>query len=201
LSGLPVRAAVFWRVVVGIAAALIGASLAALAQQPDYLSAAVVFTAGIVIAEQTAVRLASSRPGAQVNLSVSGAVFVAVVLLFPTPWAMVISALGFALGEIVRGQRDARKIAFNAANMALSVAIASAVGLLGGPQAGLSSVASVPWVLLAAGTFLFVNTLLTTTIVSFVLGVPIGLVRWRGHRQIQLANIGLHAIGISIAGL
>jgi hypothetical protein len=114
---------------------------------------------------------------------------------------MVIAALGQRFGELVRGQRDARKLTFNAANVSLSVAIASAVWMLGGPQAGLASVASVPWVLLADGTFRFVNTLLTTTIVSFVLGVPIGLLWWRGHRHILLANIGLHAVGIPIAGL
>jgi len=53
----------------------------------------------------------------------------------------------------------------------------------------------------AALTFFVANTLLTSAIIAYVLGLPIGLVWWRGHRHILLPNLGLHAIGVPIAGL
>jgi len=201
LLGLPGRAAAFWIAVVGAAAVLIGISGYLASANQQFALAALLFLAGVAAAEQFNVRLPSSRPGALVNVSVAGAICVAVVLLFPTQWAVLIAGFGLMTGELARGQRELRKVVFNGANLSLSVALASAVWRFGEPASGLDTLASVPWVLLAAGTFLIVNTLITTSIVAFVLGVPVGMVWWRGHRHILLANLGLHAIGIPIAGL
>ena len=80
--GLPGRAAVFWLIVVAAAAGVLGVSWIGRPANLTLALPALVFIAIAAAAELFTVSLPSSRPGAQHNLSVSGAVFVAVVLLF-----------------------------------------------------------------------------------------------------------------------
>ncbi len=183
------------------ALALLAVNWEAARADTELAPGALLFIVIAAAAETFRVRLRSSRPGAGSDVSMSCAVFVAVVLLFPTHWAIFIAAFGFWIGELLRGQRQAPKLLFNASNSTISVALASAVWQLGSPIAGLGSLASVSWVILATLVYFAVNTLLTSSIVALVLDLPVSLVWWRGHRHILLANLGLHAIGVPIAGL
>ncbi len=201
MFGLGRRAAVLWLLVITSAAGLLLTSWSAAQADTNYALAAALFIVMLAAAERVSVRLASSRPSAAVSVSASCAVHVALVLLFPTYWAVVIAPFGFALGELLRGRLQAHKLLFNMANMTLSVAVASAVWQVGMPLGGLGSVASVPWIILAGLAYFVVNTVLTASIVAAVLELPISLVWWRGNRHILLANLGLHAIGVPIAGL
>jgi putative nucleotidyltransferase with HDIG domain len=161
----------------------------------------VVFAIACGLAERVQVRLTSSRPGSEVVFSVSCAVIVAVVLLFPLPWAIVIGGSGVALGRVLHGQRQLTKLLFNSADIILSVAAASAVWTLGKTDAGLASPTSVPWVLLAGLTFFAINTGLLATMVAFVVDLPVFLVWHRGHGNMLVVNLALLAVGVPVAGL
>jgi HD-GYP domain-containing protein (c-di-GMP phosphodiesterase class II) len=201
LLGLPQRAAVVWLLAVAAAIGLVAVSWPAALYDAAHATTALLFIVVAAAAERYTVRLRSSRPGAGVSISVTSALYVAVVLLFPLAWAILIGAFGFALAELLRRQRDVRKVAYNVANVTISVAAASALWHTGSPPEGLNSILAVPWIALAAVTYFVANTLLTATIVALVLEMPIGLVWWRGHRHILFADLGLHAVGVPIAGL
>jgi putative nucleotidyltransferase with HDIG domain len=106
-----------------------------------------------------------------------------------------------ALGRVLRGQRQATKLLFNAADVILGVAAASTVWMLGETDAGLASPTSVPWVLLAGLTYFAINTGLLAAMVAFVVDLPIFLVWRRGHANMLMANLALLAVGVPVAGL
>jgi putative nucleotidyltransferase with HDIG domain len=180
---------------------LLAANLPGARAAEDLALSAAVFILILAAAENLNVRLASSRPGATLTVSASGPLHVAIALLFPTHWAVFITAFGFLIGELLRGRREGHKLLFNTANMTLSVAAASGLWQLGTPVTGLGSFAAVPWVILATLMYFAVNTLLNATIVALVLKLPISLIWWRSHRRILLSELGLHAMGVPIAGL
>ena len=101
----------------------------------------------------------------------------------------------------MRGQRDAQKLLFNAANMALSVAAGSVLWTLFGQQRGLADPLAIPSIALAALAYFAVNTGLLAAMLAFVLDLPILLVWRRGHRNVLLANFALLAAGVPVAGL
>ena len=107
--------------------------------------------------------------------SLSCTVLIAVVLLFPLPWAGAIAAAGMVLGELLN-RRHLPKLVFNIAAMTLSVLAASAVWNAGGSAIGLTSPLSIPWIALAAAVEFIFNSGLTLVMVSFVLDLPIGLI-------------------------
>src|SRR5215207_5341678 len=201
--GLPRQAGLFWLTVIAAWIGLLIVSLQKASYEPQSISAGLLFAVAIGAAERFKVRLAASRPGAQVSYSVSCAVFVAVALLFPTHWAILIAALGATGGALARRQFAVRKLAFNVSNMTLSVAAASTVWQIGGLRllTGSDSVTAVPWVVATALTYFLANTILTSAIVAFVLQVPINLIWWRSYRRLLLPNLGLLALGVPIAGL
>jgi putative nucleotidyltransferase with HDIG domain len=201
--GLPRYAGLFWLTVIACWLGLVLVSLQRATADPEHISAALFFAAAAGAAERIKVRLAASRPGAQVSYSVSCAVFVAVALLFPTHWAILIAGLGAAAGQLARRQFALRKLAFNVANMTLSVASASVVFTLSGShlQIGIDSHIAIPWIVAAALTYFVANTALTSAIVAFVLRAPIRLIWWRSYRHLLLPNLGLLALGVPIAGL
>ena len=202
LFGLPQRAGLFWLLVVATAAAIV-ASLWSVAPDPraDLAPAAVLFTIATALAERTQVRLGSSRPGGELLYSVSCAVLVAVILLFPIAWAASIAALGIAAGCVLRGQREAQKVLFNSANMTLAVVAGGALWGLGGRQVGLASPLSIPFSVLAALAYFAFNAGLTTAMIAFVVDLPIALVWRRGRRNVMLAHLALLATGLPVAGL
>jgi len=201
LFGLPKRAGLFWLLATATAAAVLLASVGAVTNNLSLAPTAALFAIACAIAERIQVRLGSSRAGGAVLYTIACAVVVAVVLLFPLPWAIWISAVGLAVGGILRGQRNPQKLLFNVANLTLSVGAASLVWNAGGAQLGLASPFSTPWIVLAAITYFALNTGLTATMVGFVLDLPVGLVWRRGHRNVLLANAALLIAGVPIAGL
>ena len=72
------------------AAGLLAVSWGAVHGDVDRAATALFFTAIAAAAERYQVRLRGSRPGAAVAVSVSCAVSIAVVLLFPLHWAVLI---------------------------------------------------------------------------------------------------------------
>ena len=201
LFGLPRRAGLFWLLVVVAAGATLAASwFASWPAVLDLLPLALLFAIVAGVAERIQVRLGSSRPGGdRVVYSIASTVYIAVVLLFPLPLAASIAAVGSGLGVILRGQRNPQKLLFNAANMSLDVAAASAVWSFGGRQ--LESPLALPWIALAAITYFVLNTGIIAAIVAFVADLPVALVWRRGHRNVLLANLALLAAGVPVAGL
>lgn len=201
LPPLPIRATIFWSAVVLAAALTLVGSWTlsppdlALAPQAAFFA----FAAGF--AERVQVRLSSSRPGSQVLFSVSCAVLIAVVLLFPLPWTAAIAAVGLCVGGLLRGQREPHKLLFNMANLTLSVSAASVLWSFTGAQMGLASPQSVVPIALAALAYFVINTVLTATIVALVLNLPIGLIWRRGHENVLGANLALLAVGVPVAAL
>src|SRR5918912_1788248 len=160
IAGLPQRAGVFWLL---------------------------VFAAACAVAERVQVRLgSSSRPGGRVLFSLSCAVIVAVILLFPVAWAVAISGVGMLVGCLLRGQRQAQKVLFNAANATVSAAAGSLVWNIGSQGSGLDSPWSIPWIAAAALVYFALNTGLTAAMVAFVLDLPTSLVWRRNHRAVLL---------------
>jgi putative nucleotidyltransferase with HDIG domain len=200
LFGLPRRAGIFWSIVLTIWIGTVVVSWDQASQTLEFVLGALFFAAVSGAAEQFTVRLTPSRPGANLQHSVSCAVFVAIALLFPTSWAVLIAAAGAAVGQLVRRQRQPRKFAFNVANLTLSVAAASLVWRLGG-HTGPGSLESIPWLVVTAITYFLANTILTSAMVAFVLQVPVGFIWWRSYRHLLMPNLGLLALGIPIAGL
>jgi HD-GYP domain-containing protein (c-di-GMP phosphodiesterase class II) len=200
--GLPQRAGLFWLLVVSGGAAALLASWQGAAQDLSFAPAAVFFTVACAVAERIQVRLgSSSRPGGRVLFSLSCAVLVAVILLFPLAWTLAITAVGMLLGGLLRGQRQAPKLLFNTANLALSVAAGSLVWSIGSRIAQLESPLSIPWIAVAALAYYGVNTGLLAAMVAFVLDLPVALVWQRNHRKVLLANMALLAAGVPVAGL
>src|SRR5215208_4091749 len=150
LLGLPYRAGLFWLLVVTGAAGVFVAAWGSTPQDLSLASAALFFALTCGIAERIQVRLSSSRPGGGVHFSVSCAVLVSVVLLFPLAWGALIAAIGFAVGGALRKQLQPLKLLFNIANLVLSVAAASLVWAAAGGTPVLTSPLSIPWVALAA---------------------------------------------------
>ena len=203
LIGLPRRAGVLWLLVTSASVATLLAAWSVFrGSLLEMVPLAIVFTVATGIAERIQVRLTSSRPGRdEVMYSVSCTMHIATVLLFPLPMAATIGALGTTLGVLLRGQRNPQKVLFNAANMALSVAAASAVWSLGSNQFGLESPLAIPFILLAALVYFVLNSGLIAAMVAFVLELPVALVWRRGHRNVLLANLALLAAGVPVAGL
>ena len=202
LFGLPHRAGLYWILIVAAATATLAASWIAVVESArvDLAPAAIFFVIATGIAERIQVRLGSSRPGGRVVCSLSCTVLIAVVLLFPLPWAGAIAAAGMVLGELLN-RRHLPKLVFNIAAMTLSVLAASAVWNAGGSAIGLTSPLSIPWIALAAAVEFIFNSGLTLVMVSFVLDLPIGLIWRRGLRSVLLANLALLAAGVPVAGL
>jgi putative nucleotidyltransferase with HDIG domain len=200
--GLPQRAARVWLLVVAGGTAVLLASLSSAARDLSFAPAALLFSITCGLAERVLVRLgSSSRPGGRVVFSLSCAVLVAVVLLFPLAWAPVIAAVGMVLGGLLRGQRQCQKLLFNAANAALSVSAGSLIWSIGRQVVTLESPLSIAWIAVAALVYFALNTGLTAAIVASVLDLPITLVWQRSHRNVLLANMALLAAGVPVAGL
>ena len=202
IAGLPQRAGVFWLLVVAAGTGTLLATWPGIAHDVSLAPAALFFAAACAVAERVQVRLgSSSRPGGRVLFSLSCAVIVAVILLFPVAWAVAISGVGMLVGCLLRGQRQAQKVLFNAANATVSAAAGSLVWNIGSQGSGLDSPWSIPWIAAAALVYFALNTGLTAAMVAFVLDLPTSLVWRRNHRAVLLANMALLAAGVPVAGL
>jgi HD domain len=201
LLGLPRKAGLFWLLIVSFAAGVLLVNWPAVVRDLSLLPAAIFFAIACGLAERVQVRLSSSRPGGEILCSVSCAVLVAVIVLFPLPWAALIAAVGFALCGTLRGKVEPLKLFFNIANLTLSVTAGSAVLSLSGSAANLASPVSIAWVGLAALVYFVTNTGLTAAMVALVLELPIAVVWRRSHANMLLADLALLAVGVPVAGL
>jgi putative nucleotidyltransferase with HDIG domain len=199
--GLPQRAGPFWLLVVAAATTVLVAGWSTSTPDLSLAPTALFFALACGLAERVQVRLTSSRPGSEVLYSVSCAVQMAVVLLFPFAWATLIAAVGFAVGGALRGQRQPVKLLFNIGDFTLSVAAASAVWSLAGGTAELASPRSIPWIVLAALAYFATNTGLTATMVGLVMGLPIRLVWRRSYGNMLMAYLALLAVSVPAAAL
>jgi HD-GYP domain-containing protein (c-di-GMP phosphodiesterase class II) len=190
-------ATTLWLAVVAGGLGVLGASVAIGSADLNRLPTVVLFAVAALIAESFKVALPTSRPGNHVVFSVGAAAFVAAVLIFPPHWAVVVAAVGIAIGN--------RSVWFKRLyNVGQYVLIAVSGGLvwqwLRGP-ANLSDVTAVPGVVAAVLTFFLANSALTAAIVAFASGMPVRTTWWRSNRNTWPASLGMLFIGVLIAVL
>ena len=201
LLGLPRKAGLFWLLIVALAAGVLLVNWPAVVGDLSFLPTAILFAIACGLAERVQVRVSSPRPGGEILCSVSSAVLVAVIVLFPLPWAGLIAAVGFALCGTLRRPIEPVKLFFNSANLTLSVTAGSAILSLGGGPANLASPLSIVWVGLAALVYFVANTGLTAAIVALVQELPFAVVWRRSQTNMLLADLALLAAGVPVAGL
>jgi putative nucleotidyltransferase with HDIG domain len=159
--------------------------------------AALLFSIAGAIAESFKVDLPTSRPGNRVRFSVSAAVSIAAVLLFPIYWAAIVVALGQAVGNHTVWY----KRLYNIGQHTLA---ALAAGLawhwMRGPS-NPSDLASVPWVLAGVVAYFLTNSVLTSAMVARATRMPTRMTWWRTHRHTWPASLGMLFIGVLIAVL
>jgi HD-GYP domain-containing protein (c-di-GMP phosphodiesterase class II) len=201
VSDLPTRAQTFWLLITAAASGVLAVSFVAALADHSHILAALFFVAAASLAQLFDVRLPSSRPGASVLTTVSSAACVAVVLLFPSDWAVLVTAGGMLVAELVGRKRAWFKSVYNVANVTLSTGVASQVWQLGRGDIGLDDVRSIPWVIAAALAYFLANSALNAAIVALVLRLPVGLTWWRTNRNILRASLGVIFVGVPMAGL
>jgi HD-GYP domain-containing protein (c-di-GMP phosphodiesterase class II) len=195
--GLPRKAGLLWLLVTVPATGVLALSLWAVASDWRLAAAAGLFAVAGAIAETFHVSLPSTRPGNPYNMTVGAAVWIAAVLIFPPQWAILVVAMGFAVGRRAAWQ----KWLYNVAQIALTAAVASLAWRLAGVGATPVDMRSVVWILLAIAAFFVVNSLLVSTIIAFVSDMPIRITWWRAHRNTWHASLGMLCVGVLIAVL
>ena len=198
--GLPPRATAFWCLLTATAIVVLVALIPRAVRDPQWLGTAVLFTGAAAAAEYFEVRMPSSRPGAQVYVTISGAVFVAVCLLLPPHWAVLCASFGLGAAQIVR-RRAWFKVVFNVASYTHAVALASFVWQQGGGHVGFGAPPSVLWALGAAFAFFVATSFFNSGIISLVLNSPLQLTWARSFRHALPAMLGELFVGIPVAGL
>jgi putative nucleotidyltransferase with HDIG domain len=197
LLGLPRKAGLLWLLVTVPAIGVF--TLAAVSAVSDLrlAPAAILFALAAAIAETFQVRLPSSRPGNVYRMTVGAAVCVAAILIFPAHWAVLIVAVGFAVGR----RAVWIKHLYNVGQITLSAGIATLVWRLAGDGAKPVDVSSVVWEMLLIATFFVANTLLVSSIIAFASDMPVRMTWWRAHRNTWHASLGMHFVGVLIAVL
>jgi HD-GYP domain-containing protein (c-di-GMP phosphodiesterase class II) len=195
--GLSRSATILWLAAVAGGLGVLAASVAIGSADLNKLPIVVLFAVAAAIAESFKVELPTSRPGNRVVFSVGAAASIAAVLVFPFHWAVVVAALGMAIGN----RSVWFKRLFNVGQLTLSAALASvAWQCLRGPS-NLGDVTAVPGVVASVLTFFLANTALTAAIVALASGMPARTTWWRSHRNTWPASLGMLFIGVLIAVL
>src|SRR5712691_1472663 len=197
MFGLPRSASALWvtATLAGFSAVAVSCFVAAgdLKRAP----VAALFVLAGAIAESFKIPLPSTRPGNHVDFNVGPAVLIAVVLVLPPHWAIIVVALAVAIG----GRRDWYKRVYNVAQMSVTAAAATLVWRLLGGSAVLSDVNASPGMAVAALTYFGINTFFTASIVALASGLPIRITLWRAHRHTWQTSFGMVFIGVLIAVL
>lgn len=165
-----------------------------------FLWPALLFAVAGAIAETFRVVMPTTGSGSTVRGTVSAAVFVAAALIFPPPWAVLLSAAATVVGQVVN-RRAWFKITFNASQMAIAIGAASSLWWWASPDGLVTSARNVPWLLAAVGVHFVVNTWLVSGIVAFSAGTPLRATWWRTYRHIIPAWLGMLLVGALIAVL
>jgi HD-GYP domain-containing protein (c-di-GMP phosphodiesterase class II) len=195
--GLSRSATILWLAVVASSLGVLGVCVALGSGDLNRVPAVVLFIIAAAIAESFKLELPTSRPGNSVTTSLGAAASVASVLVFPFHWAVLVVAVGLAIGN----RTVWFKRTYNVGQLTISAAVASlAWQLLRGP-ASLGDVTAVPGVTAAVLTFFLTNSGLTTSIVALASGMPARTTWWRSYRNTWPAWLGMLFIGVLIAVL
>lgn len=161
-------------------------------------TAALLFGLATAIAETFHVALPTSRPGNSYRMTVGAAVIIAAMLIFPLHWAILIVAVGFAVGRRNVGWI---KQAYNVGQIAIAAGLSGLVWGLAGTGATPLDLRSIVWILLAVGVFFLANSILVCSIIAFASDMPVRMTWWRVHRHTWHAVLGMHFVGVLIAVL
>ena len=200
MFGLPRSASVLWLTVTLTAAALLAAGAAGIREDQGRALSALLFAIAGSIAEMFRVPMASGRPGHRVETTVSSAIYVAAVLLFPLPWAILIVAASFALAQVA-SRKPWFKVVYNVGQIVLSASAASLVWTQAGPSRSVVRLPDSPWALAAVVAFFVVNTVLVSAIVSLAAGLPVRVTWWRTYQHVIPAQIAMLFVGALMAVL
>jgi HD-GYP domain-containing protein (c-di-GMP phosphodiesterase class II) len=195
--GLSRSATILWLAVVAGGLCVLGVCLAIGIADLNRLPIVVLFVVAAAIAESFMVVLPTSRPGNAVFFSVGAAASVAAILVFPFHWAVVVVALGMAIGH----RTVWFKRLYNAGQITVSAATASLAWQWLRGSSVPSELSSVPGVIAAVATYFLVTTVLTAAIVALASGMPARTTWWRSNRNTWPASLGMLFIGVLIAVL
>lgn len=189
LNDLPLAAK---RFVYGTTAAGVACIIWALTAYEGIPRVAVWLGLCALIAELYPVRL--SEDG---TVSVAAAIYLAAVILFPPPIAVLMTAVAGGLSDVLDRIPPIR-VVFNTAQLAIA-ATASAVVYHLGPDGPFQFSTHALWGLAAGLTFLFTNSLLTCTVIGLVQGSSPLVVWLDGSRAMILHDVALYPIGMLFA--
>jgi putative nucleotidyltransferase with HDIG domain len=198
LFGLPRKAGLLWLLVTVPAIGVLALAVLGAAGDLRLAQSAVLFGMAAAIAETFHVALPTSRPGNSYRMTVGAAVIIAAILIFPIYWAILIVAVGFAVGR--RNVPWIKQI-YNVGQIALAALISSLVWGMAGSGATPLDLKSVVWIMLAVGAFFLANSVLVCSIIAFASDMPVRITWWRVHRHTWHAVLGMHFVGVLIAVL
>jgi putative nucleotidyltransferase with HDIG domain len=197
MLGLPRSATILWLIVLAACLAVLSSSLIAGSTDLRLVPAALLFAVAGAIAETFQVDMPTSRPGNNVRYSVSAAVSVAAVLVFPLHWAVLIASAATMVGN----RTIWFKRVYNVGQFTLAAAAAGTAWHWLRPPSGPAELSAVPWVAAAAATYFIANSWLTAVIVALASGMPIRHTWWRSNRHTWPASLGMIFIGVLVAVL
>jgi signal transduction histidine kinase len=183
---------------VGVLSALgLGIALSAVlrAREADLLHL-LVFLLAALLTERVSVPL--PRGG---EFYSSTTVYVAAALLLPLP-AAVLVAFGGTLGEQLWSRNRPQRLAFNVAQVTVSVAAAAFLwGWGGGADARdvPAFVERLPVAALASLVYYVLNGFFVSTVLALALGGRIWEIWWTNHRSVLLPYAGMHAMAFLVA--
>ncbi len=199
MFGLPRGATLCWLLTVGVGGGLFLTSAAAAAGDLRLAFPVAMFALAGAIAETFGVPMPSSRPGHRVDTTVSSAVYLAVILLFPIHWAVLCVVASLGMAHAVARRSAWFKVAFNAAQIGLTAALAGSVFHLGAQGRSLLAVEATPWLLLAVAVYFLANSFHVIAMVSLASNLSLRLTWWRTYRNVLPAYLGILFVGVLIA--
>jgi putative nucleotidyltransferase with HDIG domain len=158
----------------------------------------------IVIVISIGIALIDTRPvalfGEKIEITLSGAIKFATVLLFPVPIAILGTFIGTTLGEITAKRAWFKKL-FNSAQMTASIIASSLIfRALYRPEIDyFGSFQNVLAVILAGTSQFLISSILVSLIVSFVTKTPVRLVWMQNARQVVWYELALSPLGLILA--
>lgn len=200
MSDLPAKAR--WLIAAACISALALLLTALFADRPAMTTELILQMAGWSLACLLLERLSISLPTAAA-LSLSTVTFVPMILFLPAPLPMILSTLIIIIVELWE-RKPLVKIAFNAANYALSFGLCSLAWHFLSSSTPFSEQTAVGDILAVAATiviFYTVNTGLTNAVVAFITERPMSYVWRTNDMPVVLPTISLSAIGATLAVL
>lgn len=194
MSTLPQTARLYILLLIALAVGAVLFSVFHLTNILESGTAVLIVALGIALLDTTPVLLF----GAKVETTLSGAVKVAAILIYPPPVAILGIFVGTLIGELP-AKRPWFKKAFNISQLTISAGIAAAVfGVLHTPRVDyFGSLQNLVAFLLAGFAPLFTSWVLVSLVVNLVSSTPLNYVLTQNARQVgwyELSNPVLGAI-------